>query len=82
MNGKKIDCDALLDQCWALLQKAYGESYGKGYRKPEFKITLTTEEIRALRIHIANLPPDKKHFIGIDNRTIFGHELEEQRRTP
>ena len=82
LDELKVDCEGLLDQCRALLDKAYEESYGKGYRKPLFRIVLTPEEIRALRSHIANLPPARKHFIGIDNRTLFGHELEEQRRTP
>jgi len=83
--GTSIDCEALLDQCWSLINKAYREKYGKagvGYHKPEFRVVLSVEEIRALRGHVANLPSDRRTFIGIDDRTIFGHELLEQKRTP
>ena len=78
----EIDYDALLDRCWSLLNRAYEESYGKGYHKPEFRITLTHEEIYALRSHVANLPSSKQRFISVNKQIIFGHELSEQRRTP
>ena len=82
MTDKVIDCKILLDRCYRLLDRAYEESYGKGYHRPAFRIVLSAEEIRALRSHIVNLPPNEKQFIGIDNKTIFGHELREQKRTP
>ena len=82
MDTTTINCEALLDQCYSMLNKAYEENYGKGYHKPEFRIVLSAEEIRALRRHVANLPISQGLFIGVEKQTIFGHELREQRRTP
>lgn len=76
------DCEALLDQCWALLGRAYEGSYGVGYRKPEFRIVLSAEQIRALRSYSAGRPGSDQLFIGVEKQEMFGHELREQRRTP
>ncbi len=76
------DCEALLNQCRALLDRAYKESYGAGYRKPEFRIVLLAEQIRALRGYSAGRPSNEQLFIGVEKQEMFGHELREQRRTP
>lgn len=79
-----IDCEALLDQCYNMLNRAYEESYGRGYQydKPEFRFVLSHDEIMALREHVANKGLSASVFIGVDKNTLFGHELCEQRRTP
>ncbi|KKK85233.1 hypothetical protein LCGC14_2775340 [marine sediment metagenome] len=79
-----IDCEALLDQCYALLNRAYEESYGKGYRygKLEFRFVLSHDEIMALREHVAKTEVAAKVFVGVDKNILFGHELCEQRKTP
>ena len=77
-------CDALLDQCWAMLNRSYEESYGSGYayRDPQFRFILTHDEINALRQYVADKGISSKIFIGVDKQMLFGHELHEQRRTP
>lgn len=80
-----IDCEALLDQCWAMLNRKYEEVYGMrnyGYEKPEFEFILSAEQIRALRTYVADKKIGTQVFIGIDKQALFGHPLIEQRRTP
>ena len=79
-----IDCDALLDQCWTMLNGSYEESYGRGYgyREPRFRFILTHNEIWALREYVAKKGASSRAFIGGDKNMLFGHELYEQRRTP
>lgn len=75
--------EELIDQCWKMLYRKYEEVYGKGYRgKPQFRIVLSHDEIHMLKCHVANLPFSEQVFIGIDKNMMFGHELQEQRKTP
>jgi len=80
----KIDCDALLDQCWAMLNRSYEESYGRGYsyHEPQFRFILTRDEISALRDYCARKGAGVSTFIGVDKNILFGHELCAQKRTP
>jgi len=83
--GREIDCRALLDHCWAILNKAYEEAYGVknyGYAKPEFKFVLSHDEIMALRKYAVN--PETAAFTVSARgcQWLFGHPLQEQRRTP
>ena len=81
---KEIDCEALLDQCWAMLNRSYEESYGRGYgyHEPHFRFILTHNEINALRKYAVEKGCSSRVFIGVDSNTLFGHELRGQRRTP
>jgi len=76
------EAEGIIEQVYALLGKAYEKSYGKGYHKPKFRIILTHEDIHCLKRHTANLPIGEKVFLGIDKNMMFGHEIQEQRRTP
>ena len=87
MEMTKINCKALLDQCWAMLNRKYEEVHGVrnyGYESPEFEFILSAEEIRALRIYAAGKDIGAQEFMRIDkHRTmLFGHPLVEQQRTP
>ena len=80
-----INCEYLLDQCWAMLNRKYEEAYGErnhGYDKPEFRFVLSAEQIRALKSYVANKKYGESAFLGISNQMLFGHPLLEQRRTP
>ena len=79
-----IDCEALLDQCYAMLNRAYEESYGRGYAygKPEFRFVLSHNEIMALKEYVARIGIGTARFIGVDKNMLFGRELHEQKRTP
>ena len=79
-----VYCEELLDRCYRLLDRAYEESYGKGYSygKPKFRIVLSAEEIRALQLHILKSPMSHPVTIKEGRPFLFGHELQEQRRTP
>lgn len=80
-----IDCEALLDQCWAMLNRKYEEAYGVrnyGYSEPEFEFVLSAEQIRALKMWVADKKMGTKVFLGIDKQILFGHPLIEQQRTP
>jgi len=80
---KEKNSGELIDQCWSMLNRKYEESYGKGYKgKPEFRIILTHDEICMLRKHAVGLPISEQVILGIDKNMLFGHELQEQRRTP
>ena len=80
-----IDCEALLDQCWAMLNRKYEEVYGMrnyGYKEPEFKFVLSAEQISALRMYAADKKTGAQIFIGVAKQELFGHPLIEQQRTP
>jgi len=80
-----IDCESLLDQCWAILNRKYEEVYGErnyGYANPKFNFVLSSEQIKALQRRAPDMTSSAKSFVGIDNQMLFGHPLIEQRRTP
>ncbi len=80
-----IDCEALLNHCWLMLNRKYEEAYGvRNYRyhKPEFTFVLSSEQIIALRRHIASKDIGAKLFLGIDKNMLFGHPFVEQQSTP
>jgi len=85
--GREIDCQVLLDQCWAKLNRAYEEAYGVkgyGYTRPEFRFVLSHDEIMALRKHAAKLATAARVYEikgGVEER-LFNHPIVEQRRTP
>ena len=77
-----MEAEKLIDVCYALLNKAYEESYGKGYNKPEFNIVLTHDEIHLLKSHAVNSPISEQVYRGINKDMLFGHSIKEQRKTP
>lgn len=78
-----IDCEALLTQCYAMLNKAYEESYGRRYDKPEFRFVLSHDEIMALRKYVGRLRYTSYVYLTEKgHQTLFGQELWEQRKTP
>ena len=82
---QNINCEALLDQCWAMLNRKYEEAYGVrdyGYDKPEIEFVLSAEEIRALRMYVAKTNTSAFSLAGGNKQMLFGHPLTEQRRTP
>jgi len=82
---REIDCRELLDHCWAILNKAYEEAYGVknyGYTKPRFRFILSHDEIMALRKYAANPATDAFTVSSRGGQWLFGHPIQEQRRTP
>jgi len=78
------EVEQLLDQCWRLLNKAYEESYGKGYKEPQFKFVLSHQQLMSLRKYAAKLATIGRVYEikeGIEER-LFGHLVIEARRTP
>jgi len=83
MDSSEIDCEALLEQCWRLLNRKYEETYGTDkYHQPVFSFILSYEQIRALQRHATNMSPGQRAFVGIDNQMLFGHPIREQEKTP
>ena len=80
------EVEELLDQCWKMLNRHYEEAYGirnYAYEKPQFRFILSHDELMMLRLHAANMAGAAKVFTfhGM-KETLFGHEVQEQRRTP
>ena len=75
-----------IDQCWKMLNRHYEEAYGTrnfGYGKPQFRFILSHDELMMLRLHTAKLAITNVLTInGNGQETLFGHEVQEQRRTP
>lgn len=80
-----INCEVLLDQCWAMLNRKYEEVYGVRnytYNKPEFEFVLSAEQIRALRMYVVKTNTSAFSLVGANKPMLFGHSVIEQQRTP
>lgn len=78
----EIDVEGLLDQINAQLNRFYSEHFEMGYRKPRCNIVLSEEQVWAIRSWATDKYPLTPHRFDGTTETLFGHQIEHQRRTP